>query len=256
MIFFWENKIRIKIFWRFLFSRKNSCNMTIALHCLTTLPGSRSLWCSLFPCYNLAPRIMPVQRTSRGLEIICCFLIIKSDNTSTWAGQALLLGQHWPSGTGAIEPSSHRSTIQRTCSKTHIDTDCLSRKYGLEKRWEILHIFSQSPGSNSCCRTPLCSDNKSLEGSARCLRLDISAHFCGWFKHSEKWCFCRTRNRKIGKWRWLYLWRTGYALAVLQRAKVFGRAAAALGHWSKIAIRAKLEKFLEDNKLGARFWLK
>ena len=140
---------------------------------------------------------MPAQRTSRGLEIICCFLIIKSDNTSTWAGQALLLGQHWPSGTGAIEPSSHRSTIQRTCSKTHIDTDCLSRKYGLEKRWEILHIFSQSPGSNSCCRTPLCSDNKSLEGSARCLRSDISAHFCGWFKHSGKSCFFRTRCRKM-----------------------------------------------------------
>ena len=251
MIFFWENKIRIEIYWRFLFSRKTSCNMTIALHCLTTLPGSRSLWCSLFPCYNLAPRIMPVQRTSRGLEIICCFLIIKSDNTSTWAGQALLLGQHWPSGTGAIEPSSHRSTIQRTCSKTHIDTDCLSRKYGLEKMRNT--IFSQSPGSNSCCRTPLCSDNKSLEGSARCLRSDISAHFVGDSNIQENYAFL---GQEIGKCRWLYLWRTGYALAVLQRAKVFGRAAAALGHRGKIAIRAKLEKFLEDNKPGARFWLK
>ena len=175
--FFGRTRFELKSFEGFYFLEKLLAKWP--LHCLTTLPGSRSLWCSLFPCYNLAPRIMPVQRTSRGLEIICCFLIIKSDNTSTWAGQALLLGQHWPSGTGAIEPSSHRSTIQRTCSKTHIDTDCLSRKYGLEKRWEILHIFSQSPGSNSCCRTPPCSDNKSLEGSARCLRSDISAHFEG-----------------------------------------------------------------------------
>ena len=113
-------------------------------------------------------------------------------------------------------------------------------------------MFSQSPGSNSCCRTPPCSDNKSLEGSARGLRSDISAHFWGDSNIQRNDAF---EGQEIGKWRWLYLWRTGYALAVLQRAKVFGRAAAALGHRGKIAIRAKLEIFLEDIKLGTRFWL-
>ena len=80
-------------------------------------------------------------------------------------------------------------------------------------------------------------------------------HFCsflGWFNIQRNDAFV---GQEIGKWRWLYLRRTGYALAVLQRAKVFGRAAAALGHRGKIAIRAKLEIFLEDIKLGTRFWL-
>ena len=138
---------------------------------------------------------MPAQRTSRGLEIICCFLIIKSDNTSTWAGQALLLGQHWPSGTGAIEPSSHRSTIQRTCSKTHIDKDCLSRKYGLEKN-EKYYLLSITWEQFLLSHSALLGQQESRGIGA----MSPVGHFCsfwGWFKHSGKLCFCRTGNRKM-----------------------------------------------------------
>ena len=51
----------------------------------------------------------------------------------TWVGQALLLGQHWPFGTGAIEPSMQRSTMQRTCSKKGFDIPKSSTFYPISR---------------------------------------------------------------------------------------------------------------------------
>ena len=127
-----------------------------------------------------------------------------------------MLGQHWPWGTGAIEPSVQRSTMQRTCSK---------RGFVIHKSETFL---GKTPGNSWCCRTQLCSDSRSFVGLEPGLRWGISDDRL------------KDKNTSHHDLRITNLWRARYALAVLQWTEVPGGTAFALRHRGKFSVGAEL----------------
>ena len=77
--------------------------------------------------------------------------------------------------------------------------------------------------------------------------------FLGWFKHSEKWCFCRTGNRKM---KMNIPSEDRICLGSVATGKSLWKGSSRPRAQGQDRHSGKTGKiFLEDIKLGTRFWL-